>query len=278
MKRTDWGVVRSVDSSTTDRPAGRAGGDVEIRLSVVIPVKDDAVLLAQCLQLLRQQSVTPMEIVVVDNNSRDDSAQVAVRYGARVLAEPVPGIPAAAAAGYDAAAGEVIVRCDADSAPSPDWLEHIHAAFAMDPSLDAVVGTGYFYGLPRLWSKVFSRLCPQLYLLGMRPVLGHPPLWGSNMAFRRRAWQEIRTAVGRGDPELHDDLDLSFHLGPHRVIRYDGHLRVGVSPRALHGRQQLLRRGRRTLHTVRVHWAAERPWARRRRSRDPHGTDRALTR
>jgi glycosyltransferase involved in cell wall biosynthesis len=237
----------------------------ELSLSVVVPVKDDAVVLARCLQLIRQQTLPPAEIVVVDNDSRDGSAQVAARYGATVLAVQVPGIPAAAAAGYDAAVGTVIARCDADSAPPPDWLERIQQAFATDPSLGALVGTGYFYDLPRLWSAVLSPVWRHSYLWGMRLVLGHPPLWGSNMALRRSAWQEVRTVVERSDPEVHDDLELSFWLGPQWSIRYDGRLRVGVSPRCLYGLAQIRRRWARTFHTVGVHWAIKRPWARRRR-------------
>jgi cellulose synthase/poly-beta-1,6-N-acetylglucosamine synthase-like glycosyltransferase len=236
-------------------------------LSVVIPVKDDSDALAQCLGLLKRQSVQPLEIIVVDNNCQDDSARIAASRGAMVVVEPVPGIPAAAAAGYDSAAGTVIVRCDADSAPPAGWLERIQDAFATDPSLDALVGTGDFYGMSPWRGRIMGRLCVQLYLTGMRPVLGHVPLWGSNMAFRRSAWQEIGPAVNRADAELHDDLDLSFRFGPCRTIRYDRRLRVGISPRPLHGAGQILRRVHRTLHTLAVHRAAESFRARRRRRR-----------
>jgi glycosyltransferase involved in cell wall biosynthesis len=231
-------------------------------LSVVIPVKDDAVMLAQCLSLLGGQTVRPLEIVVVDNNCADDSVRVAADHGARVVVEPAPGIPAAAAAGYDAAAGTVVVRCDADSAPPAHWLERIRDAFTADPSLDALVGTADFYGLSRPWVRAAGALYLQSYLLGMRPVFGHVPLWGSNMAFRRYAWQEVSAAVHRDDPQLHDDVDLSFHFGPHRTIRYDPRLRVGISPRSLYGIGQNLQRLDRARRTVVLHWAAERPWQR----------------
>lgn len=265
--------MREVRSRLRGKPAagtGRTGADAAgaadaaLGLSVVIPVKDDAVPLARCLQLLEQQSLPPAEIVVVDNNCCDDSAQVASRHGARVVVEPVQGIPAAAAAGYDAATGAIIVRCDADSAPPPDWLERIQEAFATDPGLDAVVGTGRFYGLPPVRSTVLSHLFRQSYLWGMRPVLGQPPLWGSNMALRRSAWEEVRAVVERSDPELHDDLELSFCLGRDRVVRYDRRLQVGVSPRCLRGGRQVMRRWRRTFRTVGTHWSAQELTTRRR--------------
>lgn len=231
-------------------------------LSVVIPVKDDAVMLAQCLRLLERQTVQPLEVVVVDNNCRDDSTQVAAAHGARVVVERRPGIPAAASAGYDAAEGAVVVRCDADSAPPAHWLERIRDTFAADPALDALVGSADFYGLSAPWLKAAGTVYLQSYLRGMRPVLGHVPLWGSNMAFRRSAWQEVSAAVHRDDPELHDDVDFSFHFGPHRSIRYDPDLRVGISPRSLYGVRQNLQRLNRARRTVGLHWAAEPPWQR----------------
>lgn len=264
MKARHRGISAGVPGAAS--PADAAGAGDELSLSVVIPVKDDAVPLARCLRMLGRQTRSPIEVVVVDNNCRDDSPQVAARHGARVVFEPDPGIPAAAAAGYDAATGAIIVRCDADSAPPPDWLERVHGDFAADPGLDAVVGTGRFYGLPPVRSTVLSQLFRQAYLWGMRPVLGHPPLWGSNMAIRRSVWEEVSAVVDRSDPELHDDLELSFCLGPDRVVRYDNRLQVGVSPRCLRGCLQLARRWRRTFRTVGVHWSAEEFRARRRRA------------
>lgn len=92
------------------------------RVSVVIPVKDDAEYLRRCLAALAAQTRAPREVVVVDNGSTDASRRVARRYGARLVRERRPGIPAAASRGYDAARGRVIARLDADSVPPRDWV------------------------------------------------------------------------------------------------------------------------------------------------------------
>ncbi len=231
-------------------------------VSVVVPVKDDAPALRRCLDLLGQQTVRPFEVVVVDNGSVDDSAAVAAAYGARVVGEPRAGIPAAAAAGYDAARGEVIARCDADSAPPPDWLARIVVAFQDDPALEAVTGTGWFYDLPRPQAWSMRWLYLGTYFTTVHAALGHTALWGSNMAFRRRSWLDVSAAVHRDDPQLHDDIDLAFALGPDRRIRFDRGLRVGVSGRCLRGRAQLARRLRRALRTLQVNWAQRPPWER----------------
>ncbi|MDZ4234822.1 MAG: glycosyltransferase, partial [Dietzia sp.] len=58
-----------------------------MRLSVVVPVLDDAHELAGCLAALRSQTRPPDEIVVVDNGCADTSADVAREAGARVVSE-----------------------------------------------------------------------------------------------------------------------------------------------------------------------------------------------
>jgi glycosyltransferase involved in cell wall biosynthesis len=235
------------------RPLGRS-------VSVVIPVKDDAVLLERCLAALARQTVPPLEVVVVDNGSVDRSAEVAAAYGARVVPEGTPGIPAAAATGYDAARGDVIARCDADTLPPPDWVHRL--LLGMGPGVDAVTGSGWFYDVPPLVRAVARWVYLTTYFLSVHAALGHPTLWGSNMAFSRHSWLEVRDRVRRGDPELHDDMELAFALGPGRTIRHDRSLRVGVSGRCLHGGDQLRRRMRRATGTLRVNWAEQPPWER----------------
>lgn len=235
-------------------------GLLDRSVSVVIPVKDDAVLLERCLAALARQTVAPLEVVVVDNGSVDRSAEVAATYGARVVTEPTPGIPAAAAAGYDAARGEVIARCDADTLPPPEWIHRL--LLGLRPGVDAVTGSGWFYDLPPLVRVVARWVYLTTYFLSVHAALGHPTLWGSNMAFLRRSWLEVRDRVRRHDAELHDDMELAFALGPGRVIRHDRSLRVGVSGRCFHGRDQLRRRMRRATRTLRVNWAQQPPWAR----------------
>lgn len=201
------------------------------RVSVVVPALDDSLMLARCLGALAAQTRPADEVLVVDNGSTDDTADVARAAGARVITEPLRGIFPATSAGFDAAAGEIIARLDADSVPPADWLARVEEAFESDPELDFLSGPGDFYGSTRLvhWTAEMLYIGGYVWFVGL--VLGHPPLFGSNLAMRAEAWLRVRGSVHRRMRELHDDLDLAIHVHPDQLVRFDRTLRVGVSAR-----------------------------------------------
>jgi glycosyltransferase involved in cell wall biosynthesis len=200
-------------------------------VSVVIPALNDAEMLERCLAALAAQSRLADEIVVVDNGSTDDTAAVAHRAGARVVVEPRRGIPAATAAGFDAATGSIVGRLDADSVPAADWVAEIERRFDADERLSAVTGPAEFYGANPFIRRAGEILYIGGYFWSMGWLLGHPPLFGSNFAIRKSAWMHIRETCHRDVRELHDDLDFSFQFTADMRVEYDRELRVGVSAR-----------------------------------------------
>jgi len=211
-------------------------------ISVVIPALNDSEMLATCLAALRAQTRPADEIIVVDNGSTDDTADVARAGGARVVTEPKRGVPAATSTGFDAARGTVIGRLDADSLPDPDWLARIEYRFDTEPDLAAITGPARFYGAGR----VKKRLGEALYLGGMHWamdwLLGHPMIFGSNFAISAKAWNRIRTTSHRDVPNVHDDLDLSLQMRPGMRVEYDRELRVSISARPFDSFTGLVRR------------------------------------
>ena len=232
-----------------------------VTISVVIPVKDDAEALERCLRALLSQTRQAEEIIVVDDGSSDGSASVARAYGATVVPSVGTGIPAASATGYDAATSEVCARLDADCVPPSGWLERIAERFE-DPTLDGLTGFARFHDGPRPLRVVLAYAYLGAYIGSLYPALGHVPLFGSNMAIRHTAWREARSSVHRSDTLVHDDLDLSFHLGPVRQIRLDTRLPMTMSMRPFSDPRALLLRLRRGFHSVIVHWPGELPWLR----------------
>jgi glycosyltransferase involved in cell wall biosynthesis len=227
-------------------------------ITAVIPVLDDAEHLVVCLRALAAQTRPADEIVVVDNGSADDSAAVARSFGARVLHEPLRGIAPANATGFDAALGDIIARLDADSIPAPDWLERIEQAFDADPELAALTGSAVFRDGSPLVNWIGRHVYLRWYFWAMGNLLGHPPLFGSNLAMRARVWRDVRDEVHRDDPRMHDDLDLSFQIAPGVRVLRDDSLEVSVSSRPFSSARSFAIRSWRGVVTIAVNRGARR--------------------
>lgn len=98
-------------------------------VTVIIPVKDDAVRLGHCLDALASQTFTGgIEVLVVDNGSSDNPGAVVSQHdSARLLFESRPSSYAARNLGARAAVGDVLAFTDADCLPAPDWIERAYA-------------------------------------------------------------------------------------------------------------------------------------------------------
>lgn len=238
--------------------------DVSLTCSVVVPVRDDAAQLRGLLVALARQSEPPLEVIVVDNGSSDDSAAIAHRAGCTVVREPRPGIAAAAATGYDASRGDLIVRCDADSRPPRGWLAaHRRAHERARPRTVAVTGPAYFT-LPcalRPIGPVLSGAYLGAYVLASGAALGHVPLFGTTMSLRRSWWEQVGESASRDDA-VHDDMDLSFRVRPGERVGLSPRVRVGMSVRALRPGVLARRRWYRAIATLRRNWGEQRPWER----------------
>ncbi|KJQ54588.1 glycosyltransferase family 2 protein [Microbacterium sp. SA39] len=228
-------------------------------VSVVIPVKDDAEELRRCLTALDRQTRRPDEVIVVDNGSTDESAAVAADLGTVVVTCDQPGVPAASARGYDAAGGDLILRLDADCVPAETWVATVVEAFAQHPRVSAYTGGARFIDGPRELRTPLAAVYLISYTLATAPALGHLPLFGSNLAFRRSAWLSVRADVRRDDPERHDDLDLAFHLGERHRIRFLPQAEMGMSMRPFRSGRAFARRFVRGIRTVVGHWPEDFP-------------------
>ncbi|OXM16119.1 glycosyltransferase family 2 protein [Paenibacillus herberti] len=100
----------------------------EQRWSVIIPARDEADNLADLLPLLAKQTVPPIEIIVVDDGSKDGTAEAAAAYpGVTVItAGELPprwrGKNWACSRGAETARGSRLLFLDADTRPAPEFL------------------------------------------------------------------------------------------------------------------------------------------------------------
>lgn len=202
-----------------------------LALSLIIPAYNEQLHLGYCLDSIAAQTVMPFEVIVVDNNSTDDTVKIARSYPfVRVVPEKKQGIVYARNAGFDAAKGTIIGRIDSDSRLPNTWVEQV-LEFYKDPANGnaALTGGGTFYNVP------FPRT--SRYVLGFlafwvnRLALGHHFLFGSNMAFPTSVWPRIKhTICIRND--IHEDIDIAVHMHEAGVrIVYRPKLQVGVKLR-----------------------------------------------
>ena len=102
-------------------------------ISIIVPAKNAAKTLGECLQaLLHQEGFLfdrDYEVIVVDDGSTDETAKIAEEVNVNVVRQPNQGPAAARNAGARIARGTVLLFTDADSAPSPTWLQELTRPF-----------------------------------------------------------------------------------------------------------------------------------------------------
>lgn len=207
-----------------------------MRFSIVIPAYNEEEMIAKTLLSLRRLG-TPRkdyEVIVVDNNSKDKTGEIARANGAdKVVFESEPGTNFAREAGRKAATGEIIAFLDADTTPPIDWLSKIEESLSRK-NVVAVSGP-YDYGFEGImrfvdgvYSKHFLPIVPKILRVLFWRKAG--VLIGGNFA----AWNWALEKIG-GLPPLRfygDDVAIAMLLS-RRVggVYFNPELKVKSSPR-----------------------------------------------
>jgi cellulose synthase/poly-beta-1,6-N-acetylglucosamine synthase-like glycosyltransferase len=111
-------------------------------VSVIVPAYNSSRELRESLPALSRSVPPPLEIIVVDDASTDDTSTVAAKHGAIVLRLGPNGGPGAARnAGSRVALGDIVLFVDADVVVAPDAIRRVGQAFEGDPGLAAVFGS-----------------------------------------------------------------------------------------------------------------------------------------
>jgi glycosyltransferase involved in cell wall biosynthesis len=113
------------------------------QFTVVIPAYNAGGFLAETLQSVLAQTYPPAEIIVVDDGSKDNTAEVAESFGERVrlIRQVNAGVSASRNAGTAAASTEWVSFLDADDLWLPNHLLAHAAALAADPAADFCYST-----------------------------------------------------------------------------------------------------------------------------------------
>ncbi len=118
-------------------------------LSVVIPTHNRPAELALLIDVLMRQQTDGVsyEVIVVDNNSREDTREVvdaALARGTpvalRYVREPRQGVSYARNTGVSHARSSLIAFLDDDGIPVPTWVRQMKRAFDEHPDIDCIGG------------------------------------------------------------------------------------------------------------------------------------------
>ncbi len=202
-----------------------------MNISIVIPVYNEEEQLADCLRAIAKQSVTPYEVIVVDNNSTDNTVAVAWQFPfVKVVHEPRQGVVHARTTGFNAASGDIIARIDGDTLVPADWIASIKRIFENE-TIDAVSGVALYYNVALSW--VFNAIDLFFRRRLARQLKNRVCLYGANMAMRKTAWQKVRKHLCNSGG-MHEDYDIAIHLQEHggKVI-FDERLKAHVSSRRI---------------------------------------------
>ena len=211
-----------------------------MRITAILCTYNRSGILAQALESIAGSTLPfseDWEVLVVDNNSSDQTRAVVEQFGGRYpgrfryLFEPQQGLSHARNAGVREARGDILAFVDDDVTVAPGWLEH----------LTAPLGNGKCAGaggrvLPK-WTAPAPDWLPVKERYGLAPfavfdlgpeagVLGEPP-FGANMAFQKTMFARygnFRTDLGRCGTALLSNEDTEFGqrlLNAGETLRYE---------------------------------------------------------
>ncbi len=203
-----------------------------MKISVIIPVHNEEKYLENCLRHIFKQDEKPAEIIIIDNNSSDNSIKIAQKYPVKIVKEKKQGAVFARNRGFDEANSELIARCDADTLVPPDWIKRIKNNFENNKKAVALSGPSFFYDLP---FNLLTLFLTRVYFRALWLIQNKKhTLIGPNMVIKKTIWKKIKKEVCLNEKVVHEDIDLAIHINKNGgEIIYDDKLIVAISGRRI---------------------------------------------
>ena len=180
-------------------------------VSIIIPTFNGALRIGNCLDaLLNQVAVRNVEILVVDDGSTDDTANVIEGYpNVHLISQANAGPAAARNRGAQSARGVIILFTDDDCVPMPDWLDAMLAPF----NNPEVVGAKGIYRTHQ--TRLMARFVQIEYEDRYRMMAGLPSIDfidTYSAAFRRDCFLEMGGYDTSFPVACAEDIELSYRM------------------------------------------------------------------
>jgi cellulose synthase/poly-beta-1,6-N-acetylglucosamine synthase-like glycosyltransferase len=227
-------------------------------LTVIVPAYNEAETVGATIRSLQQGTVVPGEILVVDDCSTDATAEVAARFGVKVLTPPRNTGSKAGAQSFalDHVETPLVMAIDADTTLAPDAIELLLPAFEDD---DVAAACGFV--LPRHVRTIWERGRYIEYMLAfgffkrVQEHYGKPMISSGCFSIYRTA--ELRALGGWSTRTMAEDMDLTWTMyRDGRKVRFlPEAVSYPIEPHNLDFMSKQLRRwSHGFVQNVRLHW------------------------
>ncbi len=156
-----------------------------MKVSIIVPAYNEEENIENTLKSLLKQTYSDYEILVVNNNSKDNTQKIAEKY-VKTINETKQGYMHAVQRGINETSGDLISICDADSIYPPNWLKRMVRPFEKHPKIVATYGIGAFMDKGKFF-KFVSMISYTLFLW-ISKLFGLDNTAGFNFIYRRDAY------------------------------------------------------------------------------------------
>jgi rhamnosyltransferase len=191
-------------------------------ISVIIRSKNEAQTIQKTLEMMKQQTVQPLQIILVDNGSSDSTVEIAREFGCEIVhfTPSVYNHAAACNEGVKQAKGEIIFFTNGHSVPiSNKWLESGLHHFK-DPKVAGVFGSETFPSHATRMDRWMRKLA-EFYYPGLKKVytynkasltIGPGLLATMSAAIRRSLWEKHHFDEQVSGSGAGEDTEWAFYF------------------------------------------------------------------
>ncbi len=202
-----------------------------MKISVIIPAHNEEKNIGDSLKAILAQDYPDYEVIVVDNNSTDGTAEIARPFNVKVVHESNKGTMWSCERGRKEAVGELVVRMDADCLPEKDWLS-IGASYFSKETVVAASGPYDYYDAAYVFR--YASLLFQIIIYGIVSIVIQKPfryggiMIGGNSFIRTKTLESIggfNTAI----TFYGDDTEIAKRLAKKGYVIFTPNLTLKTS-------------------------------------------------